>query len=225
MAMLNKTVDLIGRRFGQWLVVVEVAQRKYNRRWLCLCDCGVFKEVQQSNLVTDASKSCGCTSIERERRAKIKDITGNRYGKLTVIALANKRVQRQTFWCCACDCGRTVEIRGNALRSGRSTACKRCANLKHGQSGTREYKRFHPAKRYCAQNQRTPAWTDLAAIQNFYANVPEGHHVDHIVPLLGKKVSGLHVLCNLQYLPGAENCRKNNRFEGGPILPEEREAA
>jgi hypothetical protein len=37
-------------------------------------------------------------------------------------------------------------------------------------------------------------------------------HVDHVVPLQGKQVSGLHTPSNLAVIPGAENCRKNSRF-------------
>ena len=62
--------------------------------------------------------------------------------------------------------------------------------------------------------QATPAWADLAAIRAFYRNCPPGFHVDHIVPLNGKTISGLHVLPNLQYLPATENLRKGNRFGG-----------
>ena len=73
-------------------------------------------------------------------------------------------------------------------------------------------RKFFNAKRRAAKLQRTPAWADLEAIKKFYDNCPEGYAVDHIVPLQGVNISGLHVLNNLQYLTKSENSKKGNRY-------------
>lgn len=60
--------------------------------------------------------------------------------------------------------------------------------------------------------ERTPIWEDLDLIAKFYSNCPKGYHVDHIIPLQGKLVSGLHTLTNLQYLLASDNLAKSNYF-------------
>ena len=81
----------------------------------------------------------------------------------------------------------------------------------------------HTAKRRAAILCRTPKWlskTDFANIRKFYSLADElskaygfKWHVDHIIPLQGKYVSGLHVIDNLQVIPANMNLSKNNRFE------------
>lgn len=68
------------------------------------------------------------------------------------------------------------------------------------------------ARKRARRKEQTPKWANIKAIREFYKNCPEGYHVDHIVPVKGETVSGLHVLANLQYLPASENIRKGNRF-------------
>lgn len=67
-------------------------------------------------------------------------------------------------------------------------------------------------KRELQKSLATPLWADVSAIVEFYKARPPGYHVDHIIPLQGKLVSGLNVLNNLQYLTPTENCSKGNRF-------------
>ena len=64
--------------------------------------------------------------------------------------------------------------------------------------------------------QRTPAWANIAMIKEIYKNCPIGYHVDHIFPLRGDTMSGLHVAENLQYLPAKENLKKNKSIKGLP---------
>ena len=72
--------------------------------------------------------------------------------------------------------------------------------------------RARAAQRKAAKRQRTPKWSDLKDIEQFYRDCPEGMVVDHYYPLQGKKCSGLHVLGNLQYMDPIENIRKYNKM-------------
>ena len=72
--------------------------------------------------------------------------------------------------------------------------------------------RLKSANERAMRLQRIPPWAELELIKEFYLKCPEGYHVDHIIPLRGKTVSGLHILENLQYLPAKENLSKGNKF-------------
>jgi hypothetical protein len=73
--------------------------------------------------------------------------------------------------------------------------------------------------RIAVQLERTPKWADLKAIRKIYEESHRvtkvtgvEHHVDHIIPMRGKLVSGLHVAENLRVLPGPENLAKGSKF-------------
>ena len=105
----------------------------------------------------------------------------------------------------------------------------RAENLEVLRQKSREYQKKNPhvyaksgAKRKAAKLQRTPLWlTDIdhERIGNEYKLAAlltkvtgSSWHVDHIIPLQGKMVSGLHVPSNLRVLPAVENIRKSNFY-------------
>lgn len=78
-------------------------------------------------------------------------------------------------------------------------------------------------KRKAAQLQRTPKWlteSDLRMIEAKYSlaamltrETGIIHHVDHVIPLQGKKVSGLHVFSNLRVILATDNVKKSNSYQ------------
>jgi hypothetical protein len=79
--------------------------------------------------------------------------------------------------------------------------------------------RFHDGLKRAAKAKRTVAWANLDKIAEVYVMAKfaeeltlQPHHVDHVIPLRGKLISGLHVETNLRVIPGADNLRKHNRF-------------
>lgn len=69
------------------------------------------------------------------------------------------------------------------------------------------------SKRRAAILNAVPLWADAQAIAAIYqrCGTMPGHHVDHIVPIISKRVCGLHCEANLQIIPAIENYSKNNR--------------
>ena len=78
---------------------------------------------------------------------------------------------------------------------------------------------MNAANRRADKAQRTPAWANLRLIASLYEVAAKQRkrgldvQVDHIIPLQGKLVSGLHCIDNLQILDASENRKKHNTFE------------
>ena len=134
---------------------------------------------------------------------------------------------------CEGPCGQVLAIddfyKNRNTFDGHSDQCRECDKKSASEWAKRNPKKnrasFHRwyaknpkknlarAKRYkLSKKHRTPSWSETDAITLFYAKCPPGYHVDHIVPLQGVTVSGLHVLGNLQYLTAKENMSKGNTY-------------
>ncbi len=73
--------------------------------------------------------------------------------------------------------------------------------------------------RVAAQLRATPAWADQKAIEAIYVEAKRlteatgiAHHVDHMVPLRGRNVCGLHWEANLRPVPAHVNQKKANKL-------------
>lgn len=92
-------------------------------------------------------------------------------------------------------------------KDGLNPYCKVCHNYTNSITQAARTSIYRASK-----IDRTPKWVDQDKLKEVYKKCPTGMHVDHIIPLNGDNVSGLHVPENLQYLTAKENLSKSNKF-------------
>ena len=108
----------------------------------------------------------------------------------------------------------SVEARNEMAKKYRERNRQKCLQASRTwRKKNLEYDAFRSATYRATKINQTPKWANLAKIKEVYLNCPDGFHVDHIVPLRGKNVCGLHVENNLQYLTAQENLKKRNFYE------------
>lgn len=93
----------------------------------------------------------------------------------------------------------------NSSKYLKASKCINCQKL-HDSNRPKSVTRREVVKR------RTPVWADKEAIKVFYDYCPKDCHVDHIIPLQGKNITGLHIETNLQWLSIEDNLKKGNKY-------------
>lgn len=210
------------------------------RRYECLCDCG-DKAVLRSNHFYPSRKYC-TRSCPLLSGAKISDLGGKKFERWTVLERARiNRNSGWQMWVCQCSCGTVRHVAGAQLSSGDSRSCgcllkdmKATGRTEEEELAIRRLRsrlsaRKNPARvkankiKYEAKREvATPKWLrdeHWLQMNEFYEKARAltretgvRHEVDHIVPINGKTVSGLHVPWNMQILTQAENVSKSNRY-------------
>lgn len=112
-----------------------------------------------SKMISD--RHFGCQKYEggRMNNPNFVNLTGQKYGRLTVLERAENDKQGNAQWLCQCICGNKKVIRGKALRTGRTSSCgcllsesskRRMTSLmtKHGMAGSKLY------SVYCSMRER-----------------------------------------------------------------------
>lgn len=123
MARTGNFKDLTSQRFGKLVVIGESDKRDKSNcvMWKCRCDCGNEIVTRGTSLRKGTTKSCGCIT-------NAVDLTGQKFGKLTVIernGYTNGKRKLPT-WLCRCDCGNTAIRTGKALKSSLNSGCDNC---------------------------------------------------------------------------------------------------
>lgn len=134
----GNTTRLLNKKFGRLTVISfsHFDEKCHKDYWNCVCDCGSGKNcvVQGYNLTSGIVQSCGCLSKEYTQKVWFNDLTGQKYGDLTVLEYVGRK-NLHSYWKCRCSCGKEIVVTANNLRRNHTTSCGH--NL-HSISGTKE---------------------------------------------------------------------------------------
>lgn len=141
----NNFVDLTGQSFGRLTVIRKGNGRytkggQYKTTWICKCACGNEKEIDAQKLKKGKTVSCGCYMKEVTGSINFNDITGNKYGRLTVVRFL-KQEEREDFrraWLCRCECGNLIQVNASKLKNGHTKSCG-CIVKEHIGNVNRKY--------------------------------------------------------------------------------------
>jgi hypothetical protein len=168
-------------------------------------------------------KKCGCTK-------PLDQFKPNKGCKLGYehTCLACFRIRQRKWETSNPERHRENQLRWQAQNQERYVERKRAwveKNKEYVSKRANQYAKDHPdwkravtAKRRAQKLKAIPPWADMKKIQAFYTEAKKaGLVVDHIIPLQGKLVSGLHVETNLQLLTASENSKKHNKFDPAEV--------
>lgn len=143
--------DLIGKIFGKLTVVEYAGSKNLNHMWKCRCECGEETIVRTAYLNNGHTKSCGCLKKESKLR---EDLTGQVFGRLTVIEYVGSKGANYGLWKCKCECGKETISRLDTLKNGQAKSCgclTRSGHISvtHGLSNHRLYTIYENMKKRC----------------------------------------------------------------------------
>ena len=151
--------NLSGRKFGKLTAIMKINEPGPSK-WLCKCDCGKELIIDAHSLLFHKNPSCGCS--------RIVDLTGKRFGMLTVLYRTEERRRGFVMWHCRCDCGNEVDVMSSNLIHGHSRSCgcrsRLMASLTHCVWKTPEEQRLAKifngmrARCYCKTNKNYARW-------------------------------------------------------------------
>lgn len=120
--------DLTGKVFGKLKVLYRVKNHIQPSGitkvvYRCLCECGNEINVYSCHLLSGHTTSCGCSHKEKMREKLVKDLSGKKFGRLTVLNEIKNISIKNTTWLCKCDCGKLCITTTKKLNSGKKQSC------------------------------------------------------------------------------------------------------
>lgn len=112
----------LNKQYGELTPIEDLGMVNGKHMYKCRCSCGNIKDVNLNNLTNGHTSTCGDKRIHGFR-SNWNDLTGQRFGKLTVLEETDKRIDDKVVWKCLCDCGNITEVISANLTRGNTFSC------------------------------------------------------------------------------------------------------
>ena len=117
---------LINTTINGWTIldIIPPDEKHHDTFVMCKCRCGTIKEVRLFYITSGRSKDCGCGRKKTMSERTMKNLVGQRFGKLVVVAMLEERNKHgRIVYKCLCDCGNEVDVIGNSLTTYHTLSC------------------------------------------------------------------------------------------------------
>lgn len=132
---MAKLKNIAGQKFGKLTAISPAFRKSGSVFWECICECGEKTYATYTHLKNGNNKTCGkCTDRSWKNSSRFIDLTGKRYGMLTVIGFAGTK-NNNCMWNCKCDCGQFKTVSTNKLSMGKTSSCG-CKKIKVNREST-----------------------------------------------------------------------------------------
>lgn len=127
-----KMIDITGQRSGNLTAMCEadpwiLPDGRKQRMYKCKCDCGNECVVRLNDFRSGRSTSCGCKRNKSNHDRMFEDLTGQTFGRLTVIERSDDFItssgEKKVQWKCRCSCGNIIFAQSYSLKNGNTQSC------------------------------------------------------------------------------------------------------
>lgn len=115
--------NLTGKKQGKLIFIKPAEKRNGRIYWWVQCECGNIEKIRADGLKTSCYKCSNETKAQKLKQILAQDLSGQKFGRLTVLYPTEGQNGKGMHWHCKCECGNEIDVIAGSLTSGNTKSC------------------------------------------------------------------------------------------------------